>query len=202
MNKIKLIIFDLDGVLIESKKLHEIAFREALILNQIDIPYNHAIYEGLPTLEKLERLGIPLDRHQAIFDAKQSATLSNLEKGIIYNKDIVNIFKSLKIRNIKLAIGSNAIRRFVDATTKLIGINSYIDLSLSNEDITKCKPDPEIYTRIVQYFNIDTKETLIFEDSRVGLTAAYASGCRVGYIHDPSYLTYNKINNLLETYSC
>ena len=79
-------------------------------------------------------------------------------------------------------------------------LEKYIDLILSNQDVSKSKPDPEIYFKAIEYFNLRPDECLILEDNPHGMAAARASGAHVleiPNIKDTNYLNIiNKINTI------
>ena len=89
------------------------------------------------------------------------------------------MLKKLKKNNIKLGCCSNAIRDTVDLMLKKSGIYDYFDLILSNQDVQKNKPDPEIYKKALDFFKLSPQEALIVEDNDYGVKAAQASGVKV-----------------------
>lgn len=194
-NKIKLIIFDIDGVLISTRELHEIAFIRSLRHHGYEMTKEeHDIkYDGLPTKVKLDMIGVEESIRESVFNMKQKITFELANSYISESPKLQRIFKMLKIKGYKIAVCSNAIRDFCEATFKLLGIDRYIDYSLSNEDVENTKPSPEIYTKAIKHFKLEPKDSIILEDSKFGLDAAFKSGANVCHIQDPSYLTYDRI---------
>lgn len=192
---IKLVIFDIDGVLVSTRKLHEIAFIKAL--NQCGIKLTEEehtrLYDGLPTKTKLDMLGVKSELAYRIFDLKQKLTFELADGHINKNEELIRIVEYLRSKEIKIAVCSNAIRDFCALTIKTLGLN--VDLILSNEDVSKPKPDPEIYNRAISMFKVDPRECIIFEDSQFGITAAARSGATLCVIQDPSYLTLDKVRH-------
>lgn len=199
---IKLLIFDIDGVIVQSKKLHEIAFILALKFYGINITeqYHKDNLDGLPTKNKLDKLNVKEYLKEDIFNMKQKITF---EKAIDFLKFSDGLKNTLTIlnRDRKIALASNAIRKFCQLVIDEAGISDCVDLLMANEDVTEPKPSPLIYKKIMEHFNVSTIETLIFEDSKFGLDAAYKSGAFVCPIQNPSYLTLDNINKILEVYS-
>jgi len=112
---IKLVIFDLDGVLIDSKQIHYEALNRALGDNYaISIEEHLANYDGLPTRSKLnmlsERKGLPTDRHASIARTKQKATVDILKETVEPRDDFTDMCRELKDRGYILACASNAVR--------------------------------------------------------------------------------------------
>ncbi len=201
---IKAIIFDLDGVLVDTKHIHFEALNNALKkynFKEISINDHIKIYDGLPTSEKLKILRkknkIPSSSFSKIKKYKQKITEYILKKNIKKNKKIINIMKSLHGKY-KVAVATNAVNSTLEICLKKLGISKYIDFKLTNEDIKNPKPNPEIYLRIFIKFGIYPSEALIIEDSHYGREAAISSGAKLLPIKKMSELNIKKIkNNLL-----
>ena len=182
---IKAVIFDMDGVLIEAKDWHYDALNRALQLFGFEINrYQHlTTYDGLPTSKKLEMLSmestLPRELHKFINEMKQEYTME-----IVHAKcrpSFVHEFalSRLKGMDYKLAVASNSIRKTVEVMMEKAKLSPYLDLMLSNEDVTHAKPHPEIYTKAINHFGLDPKECLIVEDNDNGIRAATAAGAHV-----------------------
>ena len=176
MSKIKLIIFDLDGVLVEAKNIHYEALNEALGKDYA-ISWNEHLstYDGLKTFQKLEMLSkekdLPVDSHQAVWELKQKLTQQKL-KELKPNQTLQSIMDSLVDDGYKLAVCSNSIRKTVLTVLSKLGIMEYMDYVISNEDVDNSKPHPEMYWKTISNFSVLPEETLIVEDSPYGLLAA------------------------------
>lgn len=201
---IKLIIFDLDGVLVDAKKIHFENLNYAL--KEIDDKYiinqeeHLSLYDGLKTTKKLELLtknkGLNPDFYETIWLRKQELTLKSISE-LNANYELISLFKILKENKYKIACCSNSIRRSVFAMLSKIGIMEYVDLILSNEDVRSSKPHPEIYWKAMSIMKVLPKETLIVEDSPPGLLAANRSGANILRVDSPKDLTQSKIFNKL-----
>ena len=202
---IKAIIFDLDGVLVDTKHIHFKALNNALKkfkFKEITINDHIKIYDGLPTSEKLKILRkknkIPINSFSKIKNYKQKITEHILKKNIKKNKKIINIMKSLHGRY-KIAVATNAVNSTLEICLKKLGISKYVDFKLTNEDIKNPKPNPEIYLRIFIKFGIYPSEALIIEDSHYGREAAISSGAKLFPIKKMSELNIKKIKNNLSS---
>ena len=200
----KVIIFDLDGVLVDTKLIHFEALNESLKKNNFDkITYDDhiKIFDGLPTVEKLKILiskkKISKKFVQIIKKEKAKITSKLLKKQIKKNLQIISLFKKLK-KKYKLVIASNAIRPTVNLCIQNLGIKNYVDFSLSNEDIINNKPHPEIYLKIFIKFGIYPNEALIIEDSPYGREAATSSGAKVMPIKYIKEVHLKNIENFLK----
>lgn len=200
----KLIIFDLDGVLIDSKDLHFDSLNVALAL--IDKKYvitrdeHLSIYDGLSTSKKLELLtqikNLPSSEHSKIWQYKQAATVE-LIKNFKKDKKIINIFKKLKESNYQIAVASNSIRETVKHALISIGVMRFVDFFISNQDVSSSKPFPEMYWKCMTVLNCLPKNTLIIEDSFIGRQAASDSKCHLLPIKNTSELTWEIISDKL-----
>jgi len=203
----KLIIFDLDGVLVEAKNIHFESFNRALGKYAIGWDEHLSIYDGLKTNQKLdmlhERKGLPKEQFTSIWNNKQKYTLealSNLKKDEILYSTIQN----LSLDGYKLAVCSNSIRKTVLTVLSKLGIIEFFDLILSNEDVKNSKPHPEIYWKAISEMSCLPEETLIIEDSPYGLLSASRSKSHIFRVCSPKEVTYisikNKINIIKENY--
>ena len=201
---IKLIVFDLDGVLIDSKEIHFNALN--LALGEVSSDYTisrkeqDTIFEGLTTNVKLDILtktkGLPSDLHEDIWRRKQEYS-AKLFESTSEDEDLVSIFKFIKSRGIKIAVASNSIRQTLDTCLKSLGVWDYVDYSLSNEDVKYPKPDPQIYNRCMDYLMVDPEDTVIFEDSDIGLRAATATGAKVEKVLNRKDVYFDRIDRVI-----
>lgn len=199
MNRIKAVIFDMDGVLIEAKDWHYEALNKALGLFGMEISrYDHLVtYDGLPTNKKLEMLsterGLPQELHKFINDMKQQYTLE-----IVYAQCKPRFYHEyalsrLKQDGYKLAVASNSIRKTVQIMMDQSSLMGYLDFYLSNQDVKVGKPDPEIYTKAIQKLGLTPQECLIVEDNEKGIQAAKASGAWVMEVDEVEKVNYQNI---------
>jgi HAD superfamily hydrolase (TIGR01509 family) len=202
MNNIKLIIFDLDGVLIETKHLHYNALNYALG-EKYTISWNEhlAKYDGLKTNQKLEMLtkekGLPIEMHREVWEKKQRKTMELLNDTIPL-ENISNCIKQLEKAGYKLACCSNSIRKTVLTILSNLKIIQHFDLILSNEDVKNGKPHPEMYWKAVSTMGYLPEETLIVEDSPYGLLAAARSNSHVFRVTNPLEVTYSNLQSKIE----
>jgi HAD superfamily hydrolase (TIGR01509 family) len=194
---IKLIIFDLDGVLVEAKNIHYEALNQALG-KKYAIEWNEhlSIYDGLKTNQKLEiltkRKGLPVDQHTRIWDKKQQLTLQALNN-LKPNPIIKETISKLSQEGYKIACCSNSIRKSVLTMLSKLDLIEHMDLILSNEDVKNSKPHPEIYWKAISIMGCLPEETLIVEDSPYGLLAANRSKSHIMRVGSPKDITYTNI---------
>ncbi len=193
---IKLIIFDLDGVLVEAKNIHFEALNRALGKYAIDWNEHLSIYDGLKTTQKLqmltERKGLPESSHELVWEAKQYWTLQML-KELKPDQTLQSVMSTLSEEGYKLAVCSNSIRKTVLTVLSKLGIIEYMDLIISNEDVKNSKPHPEMYWKAISLMSRLPEETLIVEDSPYGLLAASRAKAHILRVANPKEVTYTNI---------
>lgn len=203
----KLVIFDLDGVLVSTKDLHYDALNEA-ILNVAGDDYvisrseHLSIYDGRPTKTKLEMIhelkGMPRKYFNEIDEKKKEYTGDLLDEHIKIDKKLINIFEWLKSNDYKIAVASNSIRSTVVACLTNLGLIKLVDYFQSNEDIKYKKPHPEIYWNCIVYCGSEPSTTLIIEDSAIGRIGAKASGAKYWLIGNMDELNQKNLEKHLK----
>lgn len=201
MNKIKAVIFDMDGVLIDAKDWHYEALNKALELFGYKISrYDHLVtFDGLPTRKKLQMLslekGLPEGLHKFINHMKQIYTMEYVFmkcKPLFCHQYALS---KLKSEGYRLALASNSVRVTIDMMMERADLKKYLDFSLSNQDVSNSKPNPEIYTTAIKKFNLEPQECLVVEDNPNGIKAALLSGANVLKVENVNDVTYQNIKN-------
>ena len=199
MPKIKAIIFDMDGVLIDAKDWHYEALNQALELFGYRISeYDHlSTFDGLPTKKKLELLSLketlPKGLHKFINDMKQIYTMQHVYmkcKPLFCHQYALS---KLKNEGYGLALASNSVRATIDMMLEKADLQKYLDFSLSNQDVVKPKPSPEIYLTAIRRFALAPEEWLIIEDNPNGIQAALDSGAHLLKVTTVNDVTYKNI---------
>lgn len=195
----------MDGVLIEAKDWHYEALNDALSIFGCEISlYDHLVtFDGLPTKHKLNMLSslgkLPKDLHPIINIMKQKHTMRmilNKCKPLFNHQYAIS---KLHSEGYKMAVCSNSIRKSVEVMIEQAGLNQYFDFYVSNEDVEKGKPDPEMYNLAMNKMNLKPEECLILEDNENGIKAAVESGgnlLKIGEVTDVTYLVIK--NRILE----
>lgn len=193
---IKAILFDMDGVLIDAKDWHYDALNRALehFGYTISRESHLSTFDGLPTRQKLQMLsdsrGLPKGLHKFLNNLKQSYTLeiSHQRCKPAFNHQYA--LSRLKEDGYKLGVCSNSVRQSIEAMMKLSALDCYLDHLISNQDVVKGKPDPEMYLKAMDVFDVKPEECLILEDNDHGIQAANASGGHLLKIGVPDDVTY------------
>jgi beta-phosphoglucomutase-like phosphatase (HAD superfamily) len=202
--KIKAIIFDMDGVLIDAKDWHYESLNKALGIFGNEISrYDHLVtFDGLPTKKKLEMLslegGFPNGLHSFVNDLKQQYTMD-----IVYSKCkpvFQHQYALSKLKNLgyNLAVCSNSIRNTIETMMDKSGLAPYLDFIISNQDVKQGKPDPEMYNKAISKLGLEPSECLIVEDNDNGIKAALASGANLLKVENPDDVHYYNIINRIK----
>ncbi len=194
----------MDGVLIDAKDWHYEALNKSLRLFGLEISrYDHLVtFDGLPTKDKLKMLSLesnlPESLHDFINEMKQIYTME-----IVYAKCKPTFYHQYALSNLKqegykLAVGSNSIKNTIQVMMEKSGLMEYLEFFLSNQDVKKGKPDPEMYDKAIQRLGLRPEECLIVEDNPNGLKAAYASGAHVLKVDRIEDVNYFNIKNRIK----
>jgi len=198
---IKLIIFDLDGVLVDAREIHYEALNRALASFDkkfiIERDQHLSTYDGLPTRKKIQILtkekGFPEDLSTELCKRKQFNTAEIIENEVKKDNRLINILKSLKEDGYSICVASNSIRETVKMVLFQKGLMKYVDFYYSNQDVKNPKPNTEMYLKCMIATGANPKETVIVEDSHIGRKCVEQSGSYLCAVRDPNDLTYEKV---------
>ena len=204
-NKIRAVLFDLDGVLIDATEWHYEALNRALGLFGFHIArYEHlTTYNGLPTRRKLEMLsvekGLPRGLHTSINRIKQKYTREEILRQCtpVFEKEFM--IRQLKRDGYKMAVCSNSVRDSLELMLRASGLLEYFDHLVSNEDVRNAKPDPEMYLAACAKLEVAPAECVIVEDADHGAEAARRAGgnlCRVTGFRE---VDYERVHKFIQT---
>jgi beta-phosphoglucomutase len=196
---IKAVLFDMDGVLIDAREWHYEALNLALspFGLEIDRDAHLATYDGLPTRTKLDMLSksraLPRGLHGFVNMMKQRYTADMVRQRCHPVFQHQYALARLKTAGYKLTVCSNSVRQSLELMMQRAGLDSFLDLMVSNEDVSKPKPDPEMYLLAMSKLGLSPQECLIVEDNEHGIRAAKASGAHVLVVSNPSDVTLPRI---------
>lgn len=192
---IKHVIFDLDGVLVDAKEIHQNAFLEALKIGAgltLTPEFHQSHLCGLPTKVKLARLGIPEHKWKEINELKQSQTIKAFEQ-IQPDLQLQVLIDKLLIRGITVSCCSNSIRQTVRIALERLGIYRKFHHYIGNDEVCYPKPSPEMYYKSLAIIGIKINEALVIEDSVVGQQAIRNSGIKGLIVKNREDLTIDKV---------
>lgn len=204
---IKAVIFDLDGVLVSTDEYHYLAWK--LMADKEKIEFSREINNRLRGVSRMASLEIILENAKRKYSEKEKKELAELKNNLYRDylnelrpddllSNAVEIIKYLKSKDIKVAIGSSS-----KNTPKILNqlkITQLFDAISDGNNITKSKPDPEVFLKACESLNLTPKECLVVEDATAGIEAANACGMKSVAINDAknSNLADYKINDLIE----
>ncbi len=202
--KIEAIIFDMDGVLIEAKEWHYHALNRSLELfgYTISRAEHLSTFDGLPTSKKLEMLSIeknlPRGLHKFLNEMKQQYTVEQVHmncKPIFVHEYTLS---KLQAAGYKLGLASNSIKSTVNLMMVKSNLANYLDVMLSNQDVSKPKPDPDMYLKAASKLGVSPQACLVLEDNINGIRAAEAAGCNVLVVQNVLEVTFDRIEDAIE----
>ncbi len=179
MGKCNLALFDLDGTLFDTGDVNYYAYKDALAPFGVELDKDYFVTKcnGRHYTEFLPIIMGDSDHIEEVHKAKKNTYVANLDKAR-ENKHLFEIIKSLKDAY-HLAVVTTASRQNATDILKHFGYDNLFEYMITQEDITKVKPDPQGFLLAMEHFGIDAAHTMIFEDSDVGIKAAEASGATV-----------------------
>lgn len=204
MYAIKAVLFDMDGVLIEAKDWHYEALNRALDLFGMAISRvdHETTFDGLPTSRKLEILSIerdlPRELHAFLNEMKQRYTTEMVHTLCKPRFAQERALSALKAQGYRMAVCSNSIRSTVQLMMDKANLSQYLDVMVSNEDVSRPKPDPEMYCKAMAHFGLRPDECLVVEDNENGIKAAKASGAHLLVVQDVTQTCISNITSRIQ----
>ena len=177
------IIFDMDGVLLDSEPLHYEAVRQALAEQGIDFPlddYHRYLGTTLPSTwdDLCQRYPVTMTLQQ--FEARYNAdVLAHYQAGAPLISGARELIEQLREAGVPIAVASSSHRMWVNAALEGANLAQYFDQTTAGDEVSMGKPSPEIYLKAAQKLGIDPSECIAVEDAPAGVESARAAGMRV-----------------------
>ncbi len=183
MNTIHAIIFDLDGVICFTDKYHYQAWKE--LADREGINFDEKINDRLRGVSRMQSLDIILERASKEYTEEEKESMAAM-KNESYVKllenmstkdlsdEVKNTLDELRRRGYRLAIGSSS--KNTKKILKQIGLGDYFDAISDGTNITKSKPDPEVFLKAADMVEEKPQNCLVVEDAAAGIDAACAGG--------------------------
>lgn len=198
----KAVLFDIDGVLVETRELHRDAFITALASVGLTMtPEEHAAdFNGLPTTVKIERLiaskRLCACKREVVIETKQMLT-ERLIAELQVDPTKRELVELLLLDGYRSGAVSNAIRSTVVKLLDRLQLLPLMEVVISNEDVKATKPAPDGWLAAMRIMGVTPDETLILEDSPPGIASAYASGAHVMEVTGPDEVTSERVFSTL-----
>lgn len=189
---IKAVIFDMDGVILNSEPLHFEADFRTMREFGMELPEEVFVaYVGTTGPEMwgdlIVRYGIPdtLDGVIARQKAHKLRLLAETQLEAITG--VIGLLQQVKHAGLRIGLASSSPRYFIEAVIENLGISGCFEAVLSGEEVPRGKPDPAIFLKTAELLGVKPQECLVIEDSSHGVSAAKAAGMRcVGYVNPTS----------------
>ena len=186
---IQAVIFDLDGVLVDTEPRHFAALNAVLAAEGYRLaPEDNRLFLGL-TLERtwdlvVERFGLTGARED-YHRRYDRAVLAELEQPLDPAPGVRQLLEALRAAGLPLALASSSRRAWVTATLHSLGLAEYFPITVAGDEVTAGKPDPEIFLSAARRLGVPPERCLVIEDSPAGIEAARRAGMRVIAVRTP-----------------
>ena len=182
--KYKAVIFDLDGVICFTDEYHYQAWKQ--LADKLEIPFDRTINERLRGISRMDSLEIILEKYAGPALSDEDKEKLATQKNEIYRKSLENMssddlsdevretLNTLREKGLKLAIGSSS--KNTKFILSQIGLADFFDAISDGTNITKSKPDPEVFIKAAEFVSEDPSDCLVIEDAEAGIDAAVAGG--------------------------
>ena len=193
MNK-KGVIFDLDGVICFTDEYHYLAWKE--MADGMGVYFDREINNRLRGVSRMASLEIILERyHGPELSEEEKTALAEQKNGIYRNllsrmspadlsDEVKTTLDALRAKGLKLAIGSSS--KNAPFILERIGLADYFDAISDGNNISRSKPDPEVFLKAAEYLGLQPEDCLVVEDAIAGAQAGHAGGFAVACVGDAS----------------
>lgn len=189
--KYEAVIFDLDGVICFTDKYHYQAWK--VVADELGIYFDEEINNRLRGVSRMESFEIILERYDGVMSEEDKIAYTT-KKNDIYKELLKNMspadlssevketLDALRAKGLKLAIGSSS--KNTPFILGQLGLGDYFDAISDGNNITKSKPDPEVFVKASQFVETPADKCLVVEDAKAGLEAAIGGGMDCAAIGD------------------
>ena len=177
------VIFDMDGVLLDSEPLHYEAVRQILAEQGVDFPLeDYFRYLGTTLTSTWDDLceRYPITMPFEAFEARYNAdVLIQYQAGAPLIRGARELVESLSEAGVPIAVASSSHREWVEAALTGAGLREFFEQTTAGDEVSKGKPSPEIYLKAAEKLGFDPAECIAVEDAPAGVESAAAAGMRV-----------------------
>ncbi len=199
--KYKGVIFDLDGVICSTDHYHYLAWKA--LADRLGIYFDETINNRLRGVSRMASLEIILERYDGTLSEEEKLAAAE-EKNNLYREllkemtpadlspEVKSTLDALRAKGLLLGIGSSS--KNTKFILSRIGLGDYFEKISDGTNITRSKPDPEVFLKAAEYLGLEPKDCLVVEDAKAGIEAALAAGMDAAAIGDATscgLATYN-----------
>ena len=189
--KYKGIVFDLDGVICSTDRYHYLAWKA--LADRLGIYFDETINNRLRGVSRMASLDIVLERADGAYTPEEKAAFAE-EKNDTYrallknmtpadlSQEVKDTLDALRARGLLLGIGSSS--KNTKFILSRIGLGDYFDKISDGTNISRSKPDPEVFLKAAEYLGLAPADCLVVEDAKAGVQAACAAGMDSAAIGD------------------
>lgn len=181
--KYKAVIFDLDGVICHTDMYHYQAWKQ--IADELGIYFDEEINNRLRGVSRMESFEIILERYEGtmsledkvVYTTRKNEAYKELLKNMSptdLSPEVKETLDGLRAKGLKLAIGSSS--KNAGFILERLGLDGYFDAVSDGNNITRSKPDPEVFVKAAQLVGEASGDCLVVEDAKAGLEAAIGGG--------------------------
>ena len=177
--KYQAVIFDLDGVICFTDEYHYLAWKQ--MADSLGVYFDREINNRLRGVSRMESLEIVLERYEGpALSAERKAELAAMKNDIY--REVRSTLDGLRGMGLKLAIGSSS--KNTPFILGQLGLGSYFDAVSDGNNITRSKPDPEVFLKAAEMLGLEPSVCLVVEDAVSGAQAGHAGGFDVACVGD------------------
>lgn len=189
--KFDAVIFDLDGVLCSTDEYHYLAWKA--VSDELGVPFDRKTNGRLRGVSRMESLEIILERYPVSLSAAEKNTLAE-QKNELYKRylaqlspadltrEVSDTLDTLRGRGLKLAVGSSS--KNTPFILRQLGLDGFFDAVSDGNNITRSKPDPEVFLKAAEMLGCVPERCLVVEDAVAGAQAGHAGGMAVACVGD------------------
>ena len=210
MDKIKAVIFDMDGVIFDTEMVYLKVWSEVFekygykMTKEI---YSSVLGTGRENVKKvfLSKFGsdLPIDD---MYIEKDKNLAKEIEKGVPLKHGVCEILEYLKENNFKIALATSALSERVFKQLKQANIESFFNAIVCRDEVKETKPNPDIFLKAADKLSISPEQCIVIEDSNAGIEAAFNAGMIPIHVVDlkkadekilsSAYKSFNNLNEI------
>jgi beta-phosphoglucomutase len=178
------VVFDMNGVIVNDERFHQEAWRRYVEKHSIKLTeddFKHFIFGRTEkeVFEYLFKKEMTPEEVAQNSDERVDIAIELFKPHLAPTKGLIDFLQTLQTAHIKIGLATSSRKRYLNFILDGLRLRQYFQVIVTAEDITKGKPDPEIYTKTVQRLGAEPHHSIAIEDSLSGIKSAQAAGMKV-----------------------